>query len=177
MSIQNKLVGKIEIIKNLPTSDWKKFRLLRLRAFKNEPQAFLTTYKEALARPPQKWQETLKKVLEGKSFLVFARLDEKLVGMIGAWQNEDDKSKNTATIYGVYVDKKIRGKGIAARLMTETLEELKKKKIKKANLSVNEEQIIAYKLYIKLGFKVISEENLKLGDGKMHKELKMEKEL
>ncbi len=165
----------VKITDNLPVSEWEKFRKLRLRALQKEPQAFLVTYKETLSRPPEKWQNTLQKVVDGESWLVFAKVADKLVGMIGAFQSEENKKENEATIYGVYVDREMRGKGIGAKLMDGILERLKKKNISKVSLSVNKDQISAIKLYEKFEFRVAGEENLILGDGKMHTELVMEK--
>jgi ribosomal protein S18 acetylase RimI-like enzyme len=74
------------------------------------------------------------------------------------------------------VAKEARGKGVSKKLMKALLDEFEKiANITKVKLSVNKQQIPAVKLYEGFGFKVVGQENLRLGDGNYYDELLMEK--
>ena len=48
-----------EII-TLPIEEWEAYRALRLRALKEEPQAFAASYAEQVQYPPEQWQMRLR---------------------------------------------------------------------------------------------------------------------
>jgi ribosomal protein S18 acetylase RimI-like enzyme len=96
--------------------------------------------------------------------MVFARAGEQLVGMIGAFFPQNEKS--VGIIFGVYVVPEVRGKGISKQLMASLLHELKANpNIVTVKLSVNKGQLAAVKLYARFGFQIVGEENVQLGDG------------
>ena len=81
-----------------------------------------------------------------EAWLLFARQDDKLVGMIGAFIAED--AADTATIVSVYVPREARRQGISTRLMEEMLHVLSQvPALKKARLRVNVTQLAAIHLY------------------------------
>jgi len=166
----------MEIVK-LSAEDWEEYKTLRLRALKEDPQAFGTTYQKNIAYPKAEWQRRLASVAKGETnWLLFARENNKLVGMIGAFIEED--VEGTATIFGVYVPKEERGRGISIKLMEEILKELSKKSIfKKVKLMVSKNQLPAIGLYKKFGFKQVGIEHFKMGDGNIAEELVMERPL
>jgi len=169
--------NKIEIV-TLPVSSWQEYKTLRLRALKTEPQAFYSPYEKEAAYPDDKWQQGLRNAESGKSWIFFARLNDKLVGMIGGYRKEEDVQNHRVQIWGVYVDPEARRKGIAKSLIGKILEEFKKQSdIAVARIWVNIDQEPAKKLYEKFGFKVTETESLILGDGLEHTELIMELKL
>lgn len=165
-----------EII-SLPLYRWQEYKELRLDALKTDPQAFLSTYEKEFSYPDEKWQQRLKSANEGKSsWMYFAQLNGKLVGMIGGYQDEDDLKNHSVQIWGVYVDTEFRGKGIAKALMSTLLEKLSENKyITVIKLEVNTDQRSAKKLYERFGFEASKTIPLVLGDGKKHEVTKMEK--
>ena len=169
--------NKIEIIM-LPISSWQEYKTLRLRALKTEPQAFTSPYEKEAVYPDDKWQQRLKDAESGKTWMFFARLNGKLVGMIGGYRNEEDVQNHRVQIWGVYVDPEARRKGIAKSLIEKILGEFKKQSdIVIARTKVNIDQEPAKKLYEKSGFKVTGTESLVLGDGSEHRVLIMELKL
>lgn len=162
----------------LPVSEWKTYQDLRLRAIQDSPQAFLDTHEQTASFPEVKWRQRLKDTASGKSWQFFAKLNRKLVGMIGAFRSDPDVKNKSATIVGLWIFPEARGKGVGRQLMEALLDELRKKKsIKTVHLSVNVEQTSAVALYKKLGFQVTGESTGVMGDGKKHTELIMEKTL
>lgn len=165
---------KIEIVM-LPPSSWQEYKALRLRALKTEPQAFSSSYEREVAYPDDKWQQRLRDVESGKSWIFFGKLNDKLVGMTGAYRDEEDIQNHQVWLWGVYVDPEARRKGIAKLLMEKILGELKgHSDIAIVKVGVNVDQESAKKLYEKFGFKATETELLVLGDGLEHEELILE---
>jgi ribosomal protein S18 acetylase RimI-like enzyme len=165
-----------KIIK-LPLGRWEEYRNLRLRALKEDPQAFGASYEDNLKNPPSEWQRRLENAMEANgNWLFFAEEKGKLVGMIGAFIEKG--VTDTATVIAVFVPNEERGKGVGNILMQTLLTELKEKPdLKKAKLMVNEKQTEAVGLYKKFGFIEIGKENFKMGNGELATELVMEKYL
>ena len=163
-------------IMTLQAASWAEFRGLRLRALREEPHAFGQSYEVARAFPDAFWEGRLQEVADGGSWLMCARMDSRLVGMVGAFQSEDDRSQQRATIFGTYVDAAVRGRGIGRRLLAALLDQLAQvDRVAVARLGVNAEQTAAVHLYQEVGFHVVGEGTVTLGDGLLHQELMMEK--
>ncbi len=162
---------------SLPVEHWKEYRELRLRALREDPEAFSSVYATARDLPDDFWQGRLAKALQGeKEWLLFGRDQGRLVGMIGAFVEEG--SPDTATIVSVYVPKEERGKGISRRLMEEMLMLLSEKPgLRKARLAVNVSQLAAVRLYEKFGFQEVGREPAETGEGKPVEQMIMERPL
>ncbi len=171
-------MNQAEIIQ-LPLENWQEYKELRLRALQTDPQAFSEPYSRPVAWPDEKWQQRLQTANEGKTTnILFARLDGKLVGMVGFYRDENDFANHSAQIWGVYVDPEQRGKGIAKSLFSAILEKLTSNPdINLVKLEVNTDQESAKKLYASFGFVAICDRQLLLGDGLTHQITEMEKHL
>lgn len=163
----------VEIIQ-LPVAEWEKYKELRLRALKEDPQAFGSNYNDSLMFPDTKWQERLQKVVDGESWAVFARQGEELVGMMFAMKEADE---GVVSIVSVYVANEARGQGISGRLMSTIIRQLGENKISLIKLSVNQDQQAAVGLYKKFGFEEVGKEDGIMGNGVKQTELLMEKKL
>jgi RimJ/RimL family protein N-acetyltransferase len=166
----------MEIV-TLPVEDWQEYRALRLRALKEDPQAFSSAYADAAQWAEEQWKVRLLDALKGeRSWLFFAREGGKLVGMIGAFI--DEASPETATIISVYVPAEERGRGISAELMLRMLRELSRRPaLKTATLTVNRTQLAAVHLYSKFGFEAVGSTPGVTGEGKPVEEVIMERSL
>lgn len=156
----------VQIVK-LEPKDWMLFKELRLRALKEEPHAFCSSYEENVIKPDISWAKTLDEAGKEKTqWLVFAKLNKKIVGMIAAHL---EKESNTAHIISMYVSPEERGKGIAKKLMNNLLKKLKENiQIKKIIIDVNPMQSAAFNLYKKSGFKITKKYKYLMGDGNEH---------
>jgi ribosomal protein S18 acetylase RimI-like enzyme len=165
----------IQIVKLLP-EEWPLYKEIRLESLLAEPQAFGSGYAEVHQRPDSYWQERLKDAQAGeKSWLLFAKENERMVGMIGAYCSEE---KDGVEIIAVYVTREKRGRGIAGALMAAILEEIGRSNIhRKAVLGVNADQTAAVALYQRYGFQIVGEKEGVMGDGKLHTSYIMEKDL
>lgn len=161
----------------LPPTQWETYKHLRLRALQEEPQAFGSSYADTITKPNSYWMDRLTDAEQGNSWSLFAQQNDHIIGMIGGFKR-NSAQKDIVNIVALYVVKEARGKGVAKQLLQTLLAEFKKQtQIKKAKLSVNPNQIPALKLYEAFGFNVVGKENTELGDGQLHTELIMEKQI
>jgi predicted GNAT family acetyltransferase len=164
-------------IVRLPIEKWSEYRDLRLRALQEDAEAFSSAYAKELQRPEQFWKTRLADAERGeRSWLLFARQDNRLVGMIGAFTEGD--STETATIVSVYVPREQRGNGISTRLLEEMLRVLSAvPNLKKARLDVNVSQMAAIRLYKRFGFRESGKTPAVTGAGQPVEQLVMERQL
>lgn len=162
----------IEIIK-LPIERWEEYKNLRLEALRAEPTVFSASFEEKEKIPDLEWQKDL------GGIIYFAQVNEKLVGMAGEYRETGKKSSHIAVIFGIYLNKDFRGKGIGRKLLQTLLNELENQEdIVKLNLDVNTTQTSAVELYKSLGFEIVGELKKEyLVDGKFYDVYEMEKYL
>lgn len=139
---------------------------LRLEALQNSPEAFGTSYEEAILRdnPIERVKDNFK-VKENYTFGAFEQ--HTLIGVVTLLQESTLKMRHRANIFAMYISPKARGKGIGKALMEMAIEHAKEsEEIQKINLSVVSSNKAAKNLYLQLGFKVFGTEEmaLKIGD-------------
>lgn len=157
---------------------WQEYRDLRLRALKEEADAFASSHADEIKTADLEWQERLDRYREGKhNWMFFAKQNNKLVGMVGAYQNDENITENTAYLMAMFVVKEARGQKISKLLMERLLAELAKHYVKKVKLGVGLHRSPAFNLYKSVGFEIIAKEHVLLGDGEYHDEYIMEKKL
>ena len=168
--------SEIVAVVQLSPEEWFAYKELRLEALQTEPQAFGASYADSLHRPDTYWQTRLQDAAAEKgNWLLFAREHSRIIGMIGAWVNDDPQ---TADIISVYVVKAARGRGIGSLLMGALLQRLTQTVfLDRVRLTVNTNQSAALAMYTKFGFVVVGEEEAQLGDGNRYRECVMEKSL
>lgn len=162
---------EVKII-TLTPNEWQKYRDIRLEALKEEPTAFLTSYEDEIDDPDEKWQERL-----GRQNVIFAEVAGEIIGMVGFFLNNHPKAAHVAHVWGTYVKPAVRGRGIGRKLMEAIIEKIRANpKTEKIKIEVNPEQVQAYSLYKKLGFKEIgrAEKEISVG-GKYYDEILMER--
>lgn len=81
-----------------------------------------------------------------------AFIEDELIGVITCDFNEFD-----ADIEGIVVKKEYRNKGVGALLISELEKKLKEKNKEKIFLEVRKSNLVAQKLYEKMGFTIISQ--------------------
>lgn len=171
-------MSNIQII-TLQKERWRDYKEIRLEALREEPHAFGTSFSDAEQRPDFYWIERIEESLEGKTdYMLFAECDGRLVGILGAYFHKTPETQKSGHLWGMYVQKEFRGKGVGSQLMKSMLKKLQQISIlEKVSLLVNQEQTAAVNLYKQLGFEQVGTEEFVLGDGKLYKEYKMERML
>lgn len=125
----------------------------RLRALKNSPNAFLSTYEEEVSTGNSHFLKTLEN--SGEANLIFGAIDNgAVVGTIGIYQEDRPKLKHKAQIWGMYVDEAFRKTGVGKRLLDLAIDHAKlKMKVDGIYLSLEADNYSARSLYESRGFK------------------------
>jgi RimJ/RimL family protein N-acetyltransferase len=153
-------------IKLLTPADASSYWELRLEALQLSPEAFASSYEDAIQRinPIEQVENNLR--TEGN--YTFGAFDQnKLIGVVTLVQENSLKLKHRANIFAMYVSPETRGQGAGKALLTEAINKAKTiEGIEKLNLSVVSTNEAAKNLYTQLGFKVfgVEEKAIKLKD-------------
>ncbi|MDN3018321.1 GNAT family N-acetyltransferase [Paenibacillus sp. BSR1-1] len=140
-------------VRLLEAADAEKYWELRLEALKQNPEAFLTSYEDAIKRENPIGQ-TARNFSQPGNYTFGAFENGELIGVVTLLQEQAEKIKHRANIYAMYVTLSKRGTGVGEALMTEAIKKAKSvEAIEKINLSVIATNEKAKKLYTKLGFK------------------------
>ena len=118
---------------------------MRLRALREAPQAFATTYEEARRRPPEHWIE-----MAGREdqVTVVALDGDRGVGMVSGWLLES----GNAWLARLWVDPAVRGAGIGLRLIDAVAGWAHERGARTLELSVTANNRPAADLYARAGF-------------------------
>ena len=152
----------VEIVQLSP-QDWQLFRQIRLEALQDSPQAFGSSYSFMASQPDSFWQNRLSSAATGQdSWLLFARINERIVGMIGAYIPEGSPIPR---VVSVYVTPEYRRTGVSRGLMDAILNVLKQKgSFQIVELGVMHDQEAALRLYRRYGFEIVAKNEKVSGD-------------
>lgn len=140
-------------IRPLTLQDAKAWWHLRLIALKDEPHSFAESAEEHEKRSLEQTEDFFR-ALNTENFIVGAFENGGLAGMAGFYREKHTKFRHKGTVWGVYVRRESRGKGIAKAILSEV--------IRRARMIDGLEQILLVvaatqekprKLYESLGFK------------------------
>jgi ribosomal protein S18 acetylase RimI-like enzyme len=138
-------------IRKLTIQDVEAFISLRAEGLENTPEAFGESLKEF----NQKSLESIKSTFPNSNtnFIVGMFDEQKLVGVVGFFQNRSEKMKHKAGIWGMYVTPSYRKQGIGRKLMEFAIKKGKETdEVKQIALGVVTTNIAAKVLYESLGF-------------------------
>jgi len=137
-------------IQKLNTKDAKQYQVIRLKALKENPEYYSSSYEEESKRD----LSMIEARLSQETFQTFgAFIGNTLVGIVTLARETRVKTNHIADIFGMYVDSNYRHQGIGKALMTYIIKQAKDDlKIKKLRLSVTDTNQQAIKLYESFGF-------------------------
>lgn len=138
-------------IRLLTPADTAAFCALRLRAILDSPSSFSASREDELARTPE---EHVQRIAGGPQQRAFGAFDgARLVGFAGLRREPLRQLAHKAVLWGVFVDVRQRGQGVARRLVNACIEQAEQDPaILQVHLSVNAENNAALRLYESLGF-------------------------
>ncbi|MEP6791286.1 MAG: GNAT family N-acetyltransferase [Ramlibacter sp.] len=137
-------------IRRLIASDAADYRVLRLRALREHPQAFTSSFEEVQQQPPEVMQQRL----ENPGQKVWGAFDsQRLCGYVGLDRETRAKNRHKACVAGMYVEPEQAGRGTGRALLEALLQEARRDGLELLVLTVTEGNSGAIQLYERCGFK------------------------
>lgn len=168
-------------IGELSPDEWQEFRRVRLEALKAEPNALAAFQKKDRSEPEwtrEDWQDRVR-LLSGENSplrCMAARDRGRIIGMLG--YGKVFSEPGAAFLWGMYVNKDYRGKGVGETLLKDALNTLKNdKKYKRVILVVSAGNTDVIDFYEKNGFHLAEVRQDEPKDGEMTETYVMAKDL
>ena len=161
-------------IRRLTGLEVESYRQLRAEALEREPWAFTESPAEHQAMPLETVRQRLGSGASDDNFVLGAFDGGKLIGMAGFFCRQGEKIRHRGEIWGVYVAKEHRGKGLGRTLLEELIRQLRSNPgLEQVALGVSVGNISAKRLYESLGFETYGREThaLKIGASYVDEEL------
>ena len=124
----------------------------RLRALRENPEAFGATFEEEVTLSADAVSSRLRATTDHFALGAF---DERgsLVGIAGMYRERHTKSRHKGIVYGMFVAPEVRGRGIGKSLLAAVIERAKGlQDLEQLNLHVVTENVAARELYLAAGF-------------------------
>lgn len=153
-------------IRALTEADAGAFREVRLRALRDHPEAFGSSFAEELAHPPGEAAQRFRAAWIAGGVMFGAFADGRLVGVTGLAREPRTKRRHRAGIRSVYVEPEARRRGVATALLAEVIRQARAwGDVEVLELSVTVDNDAARRLYAGFGFRTYGIERwaLKVG--------------
>ena len=138
-------------VREISASDWRIWRALRLRALREDPDAFASTLATALERDTQDGEAYWRGCFTRPGPVLIAEVDGAPVGMARVVVED-----GPAHLYSMWVAPEARGRGVGARLIAAGLDWLAAHHPGRTlRLEVVETNLPARRLYSRCGFAVV----------------------
>lgn len=151
-------------IRQLMPADAALYKVLRLEALQNHPEAFGSDYEAEKDRPVEQYAVRF----QSEQATTFGAFHEnELVGVVTVVCSEPVKMRHRANLFAMYVTPRIRTQQVGRQLVQEALRTLEKRSmIEQVHLSVVRTNEAAKALYRSLGFEsyAIEPRALKIDD-------------
>lgn len=147
-------------VRRLQKGDGENCRIIRLEALRHAPEAFGSTYEKESERDVAQFEN---RVTTGCIFGAFSA--ERIVGMVGFYQESGEKFEHKGVLWGMYVNRDFRNAGVGNDLVSAVLSHAKDL-VDLVSLAVVTENASAIALYKKMGFQTYGVEvrALKIGE-------------
>ncbi|MGH2388103.1 MAG: GNAT family N-acetyltransferase [Chloroflexota bacterium] len=155
------------VIRRLDEDDGAAFRTLRLRALRESPEAFGSSYEEMAAQPPETLVSWLRTDPDAPHNFFLGAFDPGMIGMVGFARESRLKTRHKGSIRSMYVALEARGSGVGRALLERAIAEAcRQPGLEQIALLVVSTNPAARRLYAACGFTVYGVEPcaLKVGD-------------
>lgn len=160
------------MIRGLEERDAEHYRVLRLRALRDEPDAFGSSYEEQVDSPLAWFAERIR---ESETRFALGAFDgETLIGSLMFTRETGVKQRHRGVITGMYVAPEGRGRGVGRALLLAAIERARAQAgVEQIHLAVVTRNRAAHALYASAGFAIYGTEShaLKLGDDYLDEDL------
>jgi ribosomal protein S18 acetylase RimI-like enzyme len=153
-------------VRTLTEQDLDAYWHLRLRALRDNPEAFGSTYEETLVRGKESMLGRLSSAGDSFTLGSFDDMDD-LIGTVRFFREEGTKQHHRGYVFGMNVTPEARGQGVGKALMRQLIAQARALDgLEQLHLGVVTINATAYNLYQSLGFEVYgtAPKALKLGD-------------
>lgn len=138
-------------IRRLTPEDAPEYRALRLRAFKDHPDAFTSSYEEEVLKPVA---ASAKRLASDSSGIFWGAFEGGVMtGMVGLDHEPRIKNRHKAVVIGMYVVPEFAGRGLGRDLLATLLYYARNSSLELLVLTVTKGNDSAERLYLKAGFK------------------------
>jgi ribosomal protein S18 acetylase RimI-like enzyme len=152
-------------VRVLAEGDAAEYQELRLRALREHPDAFTSSYEEDRLKPLA-WARA-RIVGTPDDFVLGAFADGKLVGILGMSVEPRQKIRHKGHVFGMYVAPEHAGRGVGRKLMTACIERARRiAALEQLQLTVTESNGRAKSFYEQAGFRSFGVERnaVKIGE-------------
>jgi ribosomal protein S18 acetylase RimI-like enzyme len=160
-------------VRSLAEADASEYHELRLRALRDHPDAFTSSYEEDRLKPLAWAKSRVAPSAEAPNdFVLGAFADGKLIGILGMSVEPRAKVRHKGHVFGMYVAPEYAGRGVGQKLMTHCIRRARGiAAIEQLQLTVTESNIRAKSFYEKAGFRSFGVERnaVKIGERYVHK--------
>ena len=140
---------RIPVCRRILGDEGEKLREIRLRALREDPLAYCSTYDREIGFPEGHWQERTTQAASGRESAIFLALRGKVpLGMAGV----REVRPGVGEVWGVFVAAEMRGTSVGRKLMEGILDWALLAGLECLELEVNVDLKAAPALYEKLGF-------------------------
>lgn len=143
-------MAEVTLDRVLP-DEWREHRVLRLEMLRTAPEAFWTTYEQALGLDEGEWRRRIASMV-----YLRARIGVDPVGSVGMWDGTDSEASETNLIT-MYVAPRARGRRVGERLVQAVLDEARGRGLRRVVLQVADNNAPARALYERMGFVLTGE--------------------
>lgn len=168
------VLGSMVIVRRLSPHEWPAYRDLRLKALRDSPDAFGSTFEREQLRSDAEWAARLA-ATDGsdESLPLVAVSDDEFVGL--AWGRLDASDDRVAHVYQMWVSPTRRGRGIGSLLIDTLIEWARSVRATQLCLSVTCGNAPAERTYSKAGFEPLgSAAPLRAGSPLLSQPMKLE---
>ena len=156
-------------VRRLTIEDFPAWQSLRLRALRDHPDAFGSSYEDELASGSAGRRGRFETSASDELSAVFGAVTAGgvLVGTAGLVRSPGAKVRHKGSLWGMYVAPEARGTGAATQLVDEVLATAREWGLEQVQLSVVVGNTAAHRLYERAGFVIFGQERhaLQLPDG------------
>jgi ribosomal protein S18 acetylase RimI-like enzyme len=136
-------------VRRLVAADASAYRTLRLRALREHPEAFTSSYEEDAAQPAAMAAQRL----ASPDFVAWGAFDgDALHGIVGLDRERRAKNRHKATVVGLYVVPEAGGQGVGHELLEALVAHARTAGIQSLVLTVTQGNAAALALYAQAGF-------------------------
>ncbi|WP_394065278.1 GNAT family N-acetyltransferase [Alcaligenes sp. WGS1538] len=152
VDLQSYNKGNVVIsVRSIKANEWHKYRELRLRALRDSPNAFGSTYEAEKTRTSDIWMSQIDAATSsGIDCVLFAEMHGVVCGLV--WCKLSITDPGTADIYQMWVDPAARGLGAGYALLDAAVTWARRTDARRVRLGVTDADSQAMRLYKSYGF-------------------------